>query len=241
MYFGDTWKVTPHLTLDYGLRYHLYTVPYETGGAESIQNTTFDQYFKARLAQSAASKSGPGADVVPYITYNLGGKANNAAPLYNPSYKDFAPRVALAWNPESMPKTVFSASAALIYDRTVINAVNFIQDQSSFLFQNSANTQYGAATATAALVSDPRVGANLSFTNPNRPPAITKPLTPYVDANGPYGLANNDFVTIVDPNLKDPYSIQLNAGIQQEFPGKTIMRLNYVGRRGRRRLAQADG
>ena len=240
LYLGDTWKITSHLTASYGVRYQLYTVPYEANGEESQQNTTFNDYFNARLKQSGASISGPSA--VPFITYNLAGKANNAGTIYNPSYKDLAPRIAFSYNPASAPKTVLNASAGIIYDRTVINAVNFIQDQSSYLFQNSSNTPYGTLTgASANLAADPRIGANLSFTNPNTPPVITKPFTPFVTSAGtPYGLPNNQFNTIVDPTLKDPYSIAFNAGVQQEFPGHFIMRLNYSGRLGRRLLAQAD-
>ncbi len=252
LYAGDTWKVNRQLTLTYGLRYQLYTVPYEANGEESIQNTTFDQYFAARLAQSAGGKSGPGT--LPFITYSLGGKANNAPTLYKPSYKDFAPRFAFAYNPAFAPKTVFNAGAGIVFDRTVINAVNFIQDQSSYLFQNSAGTQYGSAsTAAGALAADPRLGTKLAFTNPNTAPTITKPFTPFVDnpqgtdpndpfgvPNSPYGLATNQFNDVVDPNLKDPYSITLNAGMQQELPSHFLLKLNYAGRLGRRLLAQTD-
>ena len=245
LYFGDSWKIAPKLTLTYGLRYQLYSVPYEANGVESIQNTTFDQYFGARRAQSASGISGPTA--LPAITYNLGGKANNAAPLYQPSYKDFAPRLAFAYSPA--PRTVINGSAAVIFDRTVINAVNFIQDQSSYLFQNSVTTQYGSTSAVTALKNDPRLGSSLGYTNPNTPSAIVKPYSPYIDdASGsvtgvphaPYGLASNQFNTIVDPTLKDPYSLAFNAGVEQQFPGRLVMKLNYAGRFGRRLLAQAD-
>ena len=237
LYVGDNWKIAKNLTLSYGLRYQLYTVPYEAHGEESIQNTTFNQYFAARETQSAASASGNAA--VPFITYNLGGKANNAAPLYQPSYKDFAPRLAFAYNPAH--GTVVNGSFALVYDRTVINAVNFIQDQSSYLFQNSATSQYGGTGAAGALgTNDPRIGANLAFTNPNVAPTITKPYTPFVNGGSPVGLVNNEFNTIVDPTLRDPYALTFNVGIQQEMPDHFIMKLSYVGRLGRRLLGQAD-
>ncbi|MGB6745822.1 MAG: TonB-dependent receptor, partial [Terracidiphilus sp.] len=35
-YFGDVWKVSPKLTLNYGVRYQFYSVPYETHGFESV-------------------------------------------------------------------------------------------------------------------------------------------------------------------------------------------------------------
>lgn len=258
LYVGDTWKVTPTFTFSYGLRYQLYSVPYEAQGLESVQNTTFDKYFQARVQQSAAGTAGDTA--VPLITYNLGGKANKGPNLYSPSYKDFAPRVAFAYNPSFSPKTVFNGGIGIEYDRTVINAVNFIQDQSSYLFQNSANTQYGDPSAQVALADpaaggDPRIcgggngacaggsgsGPNLTFPAAPTAAAISKPYTPYVDSTGyPYGLADSEFNEIIDPTLKDPYSIVYNFGIQQEFPGKMFFRLSYVGRLGRRLLAAAD-
>jgi hypothetical protein len=231
LYLNDTWKITKSLTMTYGLRYQLYTVPYEVAGAESIQNWGFDQYFGDRVTQSALGQSGD--EAVPFITYNLGGKANNAVPLYKPSYRDLAPRVAFAYNVPQFPKMVVNAGAGIVFDRTVTNALNFIQDQSSFLFQNTVDTPYGS------LQTDPRIGANFSFPG-NTAPAITKPDTPYVSGGTPVGLGEGTFNSIIDPNLKDPYSIALNAGIQQQIPGNFVLKVNYVERLGRRLLAQAD-
>ncbi len=55
VYFGDTWKVTKKLTLSYGLRYQLYSVPYEAKGDESVPITTpasgidLDTFIKDRI------------------------------------------------------------------------------------------------------------------------------------------------------------------------------------------------
>lgn len=239
LYVGDTWKVNKSLTLSYGLRYQLYSVPYEAQGLESVQNIGFDKYFSARQAQSAAGVSGDSA--VPFISYDLGGKANNGPNMYSPSYKDFAPRFAFAYNPDSARGTVIRGGAGIIYDRTVINAVNFIQDQSSYLFQNSASNQYGSSSnARGALLTNPRTGANNSFPTAPTAPAISRPFTPFVSDGTPFGLGNQEFNSAIDPNLKDPYSIAFTAGIQQELPGNFIFKADYVGRLGRRLLAQAD-
>jgi hypothetical protein len=217
--------------MTYGLRYQFYTVPWEVSGAESVQNWGFDQYFGIRATQSATGQSGDQA--VPFITYSLGGKGNKAVPLYTPSYKDLAPRVAFAYNVPQFPKMVLNAGAGIMFDRTVTNALNFIQDQSSYLFQNTVNNSFGSLT------SDPRIGANFSFPG-NTAPTITKPYTPYVSGGTPYGLGEGAFNSIIDPNLKDPYSIALNAGIQQQIPGNFVLKVNGVERLGRRLLAQAD-
>ena len=232
LYFGDTWKVNRALTLSYGVNYQYYSVPYETNGLESVQNFDFDTYFGDRIKQSAAGISGP--TTLPFIVYNLGGKANNAAPLFQPNRKDFAPRLSFAYNPSYLPKTVFNGSAGIVYDRTVLNALNFVQDQSSYLFQNSVETDYGDLT------NDPRTGTNFSFPG-NTAPAITHPYTPFVSGGAPYGIGElSSFNTVIDPHLKDPYSIALNAGVQQQLPWDMVLKLSYVGRMGRRLLAQAD-
>jgi TonB dependent receptor len=243
-YVGDTWKVSPKLTVSYGLRYQLYSVPYEAHGNESVQfdqNTQkpilVDNFINTRLAQI-----GSAAPVLPISSYKLGGKANNGPNLYDPSYKDFAPRIAFAYN--ANPKTVVNASAGIVYDRTVINAVNFLQDQLSYLFSNTSTVNLGSGSSVdQVLATAPRLGSNLAF-NPSLVPAplpVKAPFSPFVDANGtPFGLATGQVNFITNQNLKDPYSIALNTGIQQELPGHMILRLNYVGRFGRRLLATAD-
>ncbi len=65
LYVGDTWKLTPQLTISYGVRWENYTVPYDTHGIESVPTLNFNQFFGARLAQSAAGAFGNTA--VPFV------------------------------------------------------------------------------------------------------------------------------------------------------------------------------
>lgn len=242
LYAADTWKVSPSLTLSYGVNYQLFSVPYETRGLETTETMSFNDYFAAREKQSAAGLTGP--DAVPLISYVLGGKANNGPALYPSEYKKFAPRFAFAYNPSFDRKTVFNGSAGIVYDRTIINAVQSSQDQYSYLFQQTKSTSSGiAGDPYTSVKTDPRLDANNGISNvPITPPATPKPpYQPFV-ANGiPFGLQNGlAFNTTIDPKLKTPYSIMLNAGMQHEFPAGLIMKLNYAGRLGRRLLAQAD-
>jgi len=240
-YFGDSWKVTPSLILTYGLRYSWYSVPYEVNGKESIQNFSFDDYFNARLQQSAAGQSGNTA--VPFISYTLGGKANHAPDYYGSNLKNFAPRVAFAYNPEFARRTVISGGFGVVFDHTVVNAVQYQQNQYSYLFQATANLPFGTpGDPAASLRNDPRFTSITSIPTPPAAPVITHPFEPYVDSTGvPFGLANGQaFNETIDPHLRNPYSLVMDFGIQHEFPRNYILKVNYAGRLGRRLLAQAD-
>jgi len=235
-YISDTWKVTPHLTVNAGLNYQFFTVPYETQGLETIQTTTFEQYFTAREAQSAAGISGNNA--VPFITYVLGGKKNNGPGFYKSNVLDFAPHVAFAYSPSFDPSTVFNGSASLVYDRTVINAILNQQIEYSYLFQQNVTNQNGNnSDPTGSVQNDPRI---VSAPTVSAPPTPKAPFQPWVTNGVPVGLQEGQFNTTVDPNLKTPYSILLGFGMQHQFAGSTVLKVNYVGRLGRRLLAQAD-
>ena len=141
LYAQDTWKITPSLTATYGLTYQKFSVPYETRGLESTEPFTGDMYMSARETQSALGESGPQA--VPLISYLLGGQANNGPPLYTPEWRNLAPHVGIVYNPGFDKKLVFNAGASIVYDRTVINAVQAIQDADSYLFQVPLPVSYG--------------------------------------------------------------------------------------------------
>ena len=249
LYAADTWKATPNLTISYGVNYQLFSVPYETRGYESVEQFTYNQYMSARIKQSAAGQSG--ANAVPLITYVLGGKANNGPGLYQPEHHLFAPRVAFAFNPGWDKKTVFNASAGLVYDRTIINAVQFIQDQDSYLFQLTNPIAEGnPQDPYDSIRTDPRLDANNGLSNVAGVGAPTPPKAPYSPFNStaqcspnptPCGLnLGSAFNATIDPSLKTPYSISLNGGMQTLFPGNLVLKMNYAGRLGRRLLAQAD-
>ncbi|MFT4112849.1 carboxypeptidase regulatory-like domain-containing protein [Silvibacterium sp.] len=249
LYFGDTWKVTPSLTISYGLRWQNYTVPYERHGLESVdeinglpaQDATFNNFFAYRTAQSAAGQTGDTS--VPFFNYVLGGKANHGPSLYHNDPKNFAPRVAFAFNPSWDRKTVFSGGAGVIYDHTVVNALLYQQTQYSYIFQSQVNDPLGPADDPRGnLQTDPRFGGLTTAAAPAAPaaPAMTTPYTPYVTSGVPYGLAGSYFNEMIDPSFKTPYSIQYNFGWQHEFAQGYILKTTYVGRLGRRLMAQAD-
>jgi len=247
LYFGDTWKVTPSLTVSYGVRWQNYSVPYEKNGFESVDNVNYNDYFTGRLKQSAAGISGPASiGPVPIISYVLGGKANNGPAYFNSQYANFAPRIAFAFSPSYDRKSVFNGGAGIVYDHTVVNSVLYQQEQYTYLFQASATTPFGVPNdPTGSLMTDPRFTDITAPPAPPTAPVITSPFAPFTSGTGAsanlYGLTNGQaFNEIIDKNLKTPYSIAFNFGFQHEFPQGFILKTGYVGRLGRRLLGQVD-
>jgi Carboxypeptidase regulatory-like domain len=260
-YAGDTWKVTPTLTLTYGVNYQFYSVPYEEHGFQSIANmisadgTTSpleaSKYLADRIQQSNAGLSGNTA--VPLISYIPGGKVNHQRGYYSPDYTNFAPRFAFAYNPSFDRKTTFNGSATMVYDRTLVDAIQFQQDQFNYLFQNTTSLSYGTAGASSAsnLAALPRIAAGstppgvgvtgFALPAPLAPQAIASPFEPNVSNGVPFGIQEG-FVPneIMDPTIKTPYNFVFNFGMQHQFPAGFVVKLNYAGRLGRRLLAQED-
>jgi hypothetical protein len=243
-YLSDAWKVTPSLTFTYGVTYQFFSVPYEVHGLESVELLSFDQYMAARVKQSNSSLSGPAA--VPLIYYYLGGKGNGQGrpALYNPEYRNFAPHVGFVWNPGFDKKLVINMGGGLVYDRTVINSVQHLQDAYSYLFQQTKSTSEGiTGDPYDSFATGPRLDANNGITTvPLTPPPTPKPpYAPFTTAGVPYGLQNGlAFNETIDPTLKTPYSITYNFGIQRQLRGDLVLKMSYSGRLGRRLLGQAD-
>lgn len=263
MYLQDQWKTTSKLTLTYGLRYQYYSVPYEVNGLEALPNLGFDQVIEPRIANGLAGATGcPGANcglLNPIMSYSLGGKANHGPGLFHPNWHDFQPRFAFAYSPSGANgwvgrllgdrKTVVRGGAALVDDHTILNALNFLQDQNTWILQSQNTNLFGeTGDPSQDLATDPR------FITPTQlpagviapPPAVTTPFQPNVQpgTGGSYGPVNglifNPFNYAVDPNLKTPYSETFTFGVQRELPGGFQLDATWVGRYAHRLDTQAD-
>ncbi len=248
IYGQDSWRVRNDLTLTYGLRWQYYPAPYETNKFQAGNDVDFRDLFDVRLRNAAAGTSGPRAE--PFLRYDLIGSANDARGYYTPDKNNFAPRLSFSYNPGFRSgflnkvfgdrKTVIRGGGSLVYDR-VAGTITFIQDQVSYLFDNTATTIYGSANARTALLNDPRFTGISSLPVQNAAPRITRPFTPFVDSTGfPTGNVTGETNYAVDQKFRIPYSIQYSFGLQRELPGNFLLEMAYVGRQGRKLFTQAD-
>jgi hypothetical protein len=105
LYAQDSWKVTPKLTLDYGLRYDYSTyLREEYGRAAEFSPTTPNPAVGGILGASIFDGSGPGRC--------------NCDIAHNYPYA-FGPRLGIAY--QVLPKTVFRLGVGIVYGGTATN------------------------------------------------------------------------------------------------------------------------
>jgi hypothetical protein len=235
------------LNMTYGLRWQYYSVPYEINGFQTTPNIDFATMYDVRAQAAAAGTAGD--DAVPTVQYNFAGKANHAPGYYHPDWHDFSPRLSLAYNPSFSSgllgkvfgdrKTVIRAGAGIVHDHTILSAINFFNDQTSFVFGQTVPTTYNGGLAT-----DPRfqgVGQLPALTPPQ---PVTVPFTPYLAGDGGLfkfnGLTGNQTEFAIDPHYKTPYSETFTFGVQRELPGNFLVEAAYFGRFGHRLLSRGD-
>lgn len=137
----------------------------------------------------------------------------NGADLYQPYYKNFAPRVSAAWDITGKGKTVVRAGYGIFYDAV---------SQDMFLGHLPFNSGFDPGPAYAGFGPNPisqagLFGGALSSTNP-----IYGPSSALGDAFG------------VDPNIRSPYMMNYNLNLQQEVAKKMVLQVGYVGSNGHR-------
>ncbi len=96
VYFQDSWQLRSNLTLTAGVRYGLFSPPYEVNGLQVAPAISMGEWFDQRVANMA---QGIPSNRSPLVTFDLAGPANNRPGFYAWDKNNFAPRVSLAWSP----------------------------------------------------------------------------------------------------------------------------------------------
>jgi hypothetical protein len=263
-YGQDAWRITPRLTLTYGLRWVFEQPPYETnglqvapcvsaGGGGCTTQTVADWFTNS--AQLAAQ--GQPANSAGEISFVLGGPANNGPGLWNWDYKDVSPRFAVAWSPDTGDgwlskilgrKDQFSVRGgySIMYDHFGIPIVNSFDQHGSF----------GLATdlGNPAGVADPSVAPRFICLIPASAGQSCLPA-PCAQLIGPsclFGPAPSGAFPVtpsssafainwgLDQSVKTPYSHVFNFSLARQITSHSSLQVSYVGSIGRRLPMQVD-
>lgn len=257
VYLQDSWRIRSNLTLTYGLRYGYETPVWEANGFEVAPSFDIMTWFKQRVSNMNA---GIPSSASPLLEYVPAGKANHEQSWYEPDYKDFGPRLALAYSPDyssgilehlfgGAGKSSIRLGAGIFYDN-IGQPIALSSDQtgspgtSTTLTNNSQAFCLGGASCTAATPTPaPRFAGTCTLqTGCTGLPPLSLFVNPPTSAQFPFVPASNESSLgfAVDPGLRTPYSIHFNADIQRELPHHFVVDIGYVGTLGRRLLGKID-
>jgi hypothetical protein len=244
MYAQDTWKVRPNLTITLGLRYSLFSPPWETNGLQVGTTVNLGDWFNAR---GTGMLQGIPSNAQPLISYQWAGPANGKPGYYGWDTKNFGPKVAFAWSPnfskgwlEKLFGNTGTSSVrggfGIVYDRVGESLVDTFDQNGSF----GLSTQLNNPSAFETSVTAPRL------TSMNAIPQTDYVGVPILEAaptggfpqQYPSGLGAITWG--LDPNLKTPYSYTVDFAVSRQLKSNFTLDLAYVGRMSHRLLAQDD-
>ena len=136
VYIQDNWKVSPTVTLDYGIRWE-YDQPFTDIGDKIVNiDYTWDNSYHPVFVRTGTGD--PYEDNPPFrlasdIPYVRDGRFGRGA--YKPDYNDIAPRLGVAWSVS--PKTVVRGGGGIYYVRDIGNAIFDTVRNAPFTIRNN--------------------------------------------------------------------------------------------------------
>jgi hypothetical protein len=220
IFLQDSFRVTPRLTLNYGLRWQFDGDYHSTNGIDAWP--------------TAGSFYGPSSRL--FAPGELNGNASPTLEqrnhVYSPDYRNAAPNFGLSWNPTAEGllgkllggnKTVIGVSYGIEYYNEGINTI------SNLLCCNSGTSQSYSANAglTTGVGSFAFGSVNLSSPPPQfnvTPATFTFPTSLTTSI-----LSSGGTIYYANPDLKSPYTQSWNLRVQRELARNTVLEVRYVG------------
>ena len=195
----DDWKVTPSLTINFGLRYELNTLPAEKSNLWGNFSPDLEKQVLAGdgVVQAAVPE--------PFILESWGDRLVPASQAGLPNrtlvfgdHNNFAPRFGFAWRPFDNNKTVVRGGYGFFY----------ILEDGNIAFNNTSTIPYGGSVAVTNTVPVPTFSMDDPFSA---------------------GVANlpNPGGQYRHPQMRTPYLQQISFGIQRELGWKIVGEANY--------------
>lgn len=227
-FLQDSWRVTPTLTVTYGVRHSLLQAPYEAKGQQIAPTVDTRAWFLKRGAAAAQ-----GNVFEDSLEFAPSGKANHQPGYWAKQKANFAPRLSVVYAPN--PRTTIRVGSGMYFDHFGQGIVNSFDQQGSFGLSNAVQSPASALSfQDSPRFTGPQVLPPLSGCDA---PAgtVTYPFTPSTVPGCDFAITWG-----IDNHLKTPYAYSFDFSLQRELPGGFTVEANYVGRLGRHLLEQLD-
>ncbi len=222
MFAQDRWRVTPNLTLNFGLRWDIVGDDHDVNGGYSSPASVAD--FWGPTPVGAIFQPG-----------TLGGVANPQftakVHAYNTSWKNPQPAIALAWSPQTSGflskifpsgKTVIRTGWSLRnYQEGAQNFWAFASNSGAFFFQSGSLTADTSGAVGTFAPGSLSLGQAL-------PPYALFPTTWAPSLPASTLTFGNSFFAM-NPNIRQPYTEQWNFGIERQLNRGSVLEVRYVG------------
>jgi hypothetical protein len=249
VYFSDSWRIKPSLTLTYGLGWTLEMPPVEAQGRQvelvdqAGQQIAVEGYLKSREAAALQ-----GQVYNPEVGFALVGNTGGGQKYpYDPFYGAFSPRIAAAWNPSysdgllgsvfGRGKTVIRGGYSRIFGR--LNGVDLVLVPLLGTGLIQPVQCIGAQSPTVGIANTPCAGSSAAdpsnafrvgtdgLTAPIPAPSATLPQPDFPGINAIAAGAGE----ALDKNFRPNQSDQFDLTVQRQINSKTMIEVGYIGRR----------
>jgi len=219
----DDWRIKPRLMLNLGLRYE-YNQP-----MREVNNLlgNFDPNSSTGVVQQGEAGVGPS--------------------LWKPDHKNFSPRVGFAWDVTGKGTTVVRGGSTVMY--TTLFARAFMDNgPPNNSLGNIAEDPSGACNKavpvgqTCSSVGGQTFGGTINLAQATFLPPVLGWNSSVVFPQGPLSCTQASPCPLyaLDPNLKTPFVVNYNLGVQHAFTSNLSLDVNYVGNHGYDLLAMSD-
>ena len=243
-YIQDSWRATPNLTINFGVNYGVQTPPYEADGVQVNWRQDLGDRLRTQADTTRTILE------LPLFTAQPAGRANCVPDYYTADTNNWAPRVSLAWTPQSDwlnrgGQFVLRAGYTMSYDSigrrfardaAEVGSIGLVDSFSVPGFTFSIDGLNGKPIA-------PRVGPGVSTDRAG--------LLALIPGGGPTGARSFQLLTAaqgigslstsgIDSGLQSPINNLLNLTLSKEIPGGVVIEASYVGRFARNLVGSVD-
>ena len=200
---NDSWKITPRLTINVGIRYELF-------GTQHNKNSALDSNFYPGTTGSLADRIRAGKILNVNATAPAGVQSPNGK-LWKTNYKQFAPRIGFAYDLTGDGRTSLRGGYGISYER------------------NFGNVTYNVALNPPGQFAISLTNADnggVSF------PISTGILGPFGSIAGIQKALPQASARAVDPNMKPAYNQFYTLAIERQINSGFAVGVNYTGERG---------